>query len=135
MSDAPSFPGSCPFPIENYPTVQMAHGGGGRLMGQLIERMFLEAFGAPERGEQHDSAVLRCEGARLAFTTDSFVVRPLVFPGGNLGSLAVHGTVNDLAVGSSMSRASTASPAFSRACPTSILMSWLSGAPSSSLRA
>ena len=76
----------------------MAHGGGGRLMGQLIERMFLSAFGAPEPGDRHDSAVLEAAGGRLAFTTDGYVVRPMFFPGGDLGSLAVHGTVNDLAM-------------------------------------
>jgi hydrogenase expression/formation protein HypE len=90
--------GACPFPIEDYPAVMMAHGGGGRLMGQLIERMFLAAFGGPPAGERHDSAVLPVEGRRLAFTTDGYVVRPLFFPGGDLGSLAVHGTVNDLAM-------------------------------------
>ncbi len=97
-ASGPGFPGACPFPIENYPTVQMAHGGGGRLMGQLIERMFLAAFGAPAPGDQHDAAVLGGAGSRLAFTTDSYVVRPMFFPGGDLGSLAVHGTVNDLAM-------------------------------------
>ena len=76
----------------------MAHGGGGRLMGQLIDRMFLSAFGAPEPGERHDSAVLENPGLRLAFTTDGYVVRPMFFPGGDLGTLAVHGTVNDLAM-------------------------------------
>ncbi len=90
--------GSCPFPIEDYPAVMMAHGGGGRLMGQLIERMFLSAFGGPPPGERHDSAVLPVAGRRLAFTTDGYVVRPMFFPGGDLGSLAVHGTVNDLAM-------------------------------------
>ena len=98
MSELPTFRGSCPFPIDDYPSVQMAHGGGGRLMGQLIEQMFLAAFGGPEPGERHDSAVLEVLGKRLAFTTDAFVVRPMFFPGGDLGSLAVHGTVNDLAM-------------------------------------
>ena len=92
------FAGSCPFPINDYPAVMMAHGGGGRLMGQLIERMFLSAFGGPPVGERHDSAVLPVAGKRLAFTTDGYVVRPMFFPGGDLGSLAVHGTVNDLAM-------------------------------------
>lgn len=89
---------ACPFPIEDYPTVQMAHGGGGRLMGQLIDKIFLTAFGAPPPGQRHDSALLDAGEGRLAFTTDAFVVRPMIFPGGDLGSLAVHGTVNDLAM-------------------------------------
>lgn len=77
----------------------MAHGGGGRLMRGLIEGMFLPAFSASgQRTPPHDSAVLETPGARLAFTTDTFVVSPLVFPGGDIGKLAVCGTVNDLAM-------------------------------------
>lgn len=88
---------SCPIPIQQYPTILLAHGGGGRLMHQLIEQMFLPVFGSPDR-VQHDAAVLSLSGHRIAFTTDSYVVRPLFFPGGDIGSLAVHGTVNDLAM-------------------------------------
>ena len=76
----------------------MAHGGGGKLMHQLIGKMFLPAFRNPLSESQHDASVFEVGGQRLAFTTDSFVVRPLFFPGGDLGSLAVHGTVNDLAM-------------------------------------
>jgi hydrogenase expression/formation protein HypE len=89
---------SCPFPIQNYPRVLMAHGGGGKLMHQLIGRMFMPAFRNALLDQQHDSSVFEIGGRRLAFTTDSYVVRPLFFPGGNLGSLAIHGTVNDLAM-------------------------------------
>lgn len=89
---------SCPFPIQNYPQVLLAHGGGGKLMHQLIGRMFLPAFRNPLLDSQHDASVFEVGGQRLAFTTDSYVVRPLFFPGGDLGSLAVHGTVNDLAM-------------------------------------
>jgi hydrogenase expression/formation protein HypE len=95
---------SCPVPIDDHATVQMAHGGGGRLMKALIERMFLPAFqsarpDSPEKpAPPHDSAVMELDGARLAFTTDSFVVSPLFFPGGDIGTLAVYGTVNDLAM-------------------------------------
>ena len=89
---------SCPFPIQNYPQVLMAHGGGGKLMHQLIDQMFLPAFRNSLSESQHDASVFEIAGQRLAFTTDSFVVRPLFFPGGDLGSLAVHGTVNDLAM-------------------------------------
>ncbi len=76
----------------------MAHGGGGKLMHQLIGKMFVPAFANPLSEAQHDSSVFELGGQRVAFTTDSFVVRPLFFPGGDLGSLAVHGTVNDLAM-------------------------------------
>jgi hydrogenase expression/formation protein HypE len=89
---------SCPFPIQNYPTVLLAHGGGGKLMHQLLGKMFLPAFRNPALEQQHDSSVLEFGGQKLAFTTDSFVVRPMFFPGGDVGSLAVHGTVNDLAM-------------------------------------
>jgi len=88
----------CPIPISQYPHVLMAHGGGGKLMHQLIGKMFLAAFGNPLLGTQHDSAVVEWTGRKLAFTTDSYVVRPLFFPGGDIGSMAVHGTVNDLAM-------------------------------------
>lgn len=89
----------CPVPQGDHATVQLAHGGGGRLMQGLIEGMFLPAF-APGGGTvpPHDSAVFELDGARLAFTTDSFVVIPLFFPGGDIGKLAVYGTVNDLAM-------------------------------------
>ena len=86
---------ACPFPITRYPRILMAHGGGGRLMQQLIREVFAAAFG-PTDG--HDAAVLDLPGARLAFTTDSYVVQPLFFPGGDIGDLAVNGTVNDLAM-------------------------------------
>jgi hydrogenase expression/formation protein HypE len=89
---------SCPFPIQNYPQVLMAHGGGGKLMHQLIGKMFLPAFRNSLSESQHDASVFEIGGQRLAFTTDSFVVHPLFFPGGDVGSLAVHGTVNDLAM-------------------------------------
>jgi hydrogenase expression/formation protein HypE len=89
---------NCPIPISQYPHVLLAHGGGGKLMHQLISKMFLSAFGNPLLETQHDSAVVEWTGKKLAFTTDSYVVRPLFFPGGDIGSMAVHGTVNDLAM-------------------------------------
>lgn len=99
MSEAPpDFAPNCPLPIADYPRVLMAHGGGGRLMQQLIEQVFYRAFDNPALGERHDGALLEVGGQRLAFTTDSYVVRPLFFPGGDIGSLAVNGTVNDLAM-------------------------------------
>ncbi len=89
---------SCPIPLNDYPNVLLAHGGGGRLTHQLIQKMFLAAFGNPTLELQHDAAQLELKGNRLAFTTDSYVVRPLFFPGGDIAAMAVHGTVNDLAM-------------------------------------
>jgi len=98
MTTPPDFTPACPFPIQDYPQVLMAHGGGGKLMHQLIGKLFLPAFRNSLLDAQHDASVFEIGGQRLAFTTDSYVVRPLFFPGGDLGSLAVHGTVNDLAM-------------------------------------
>ncbi len=98
MATPPEFTLSCPFPIQTYPNVLLAHGGGGKLMHQLIGKLFLPAFGNPLLAPQHDASVFEAGDVRLAMTTDSYVVRPLFFPGGDLGSLAVHGTVNDLAM-------------------------------------
>ncbi len=94
---ADEFAMSCPTPLNAHDRVMMAHGGGGVLMHRLIEDVFLSRLGGGG-AEQHDSAVLDVAGVRLAFTTDSFVVKPIFFPGGDIGSLAVHGTVNDLAM-------------------------------------
>jgi hydrogenase expression/formation protein HypE len=98
MSSELNFALSCPFPIQNYPNVLLAHGGGGKLMHQLIGKMFMPAFRNEMLEPQHDASVFEVGGQRLAMTTDSYVVRPLLFPGGDVGSLAVHGTVNDLAM-------------------------------------
>lgn len=92
---------ACPLPLLDYPHVSMAHGGGGRLMRQLIASLFAAEFGGET---ETDSAIVPVSGDRLAFTTDSFVVKPLFFPGGDIGSLAVHGTVNDLAVSGAAAR-------------------------------
>ena len=86
----------CPLPLAA-DTVQMAHGGGGRVMRNLLERLVLPTFANPALAARHDAAVLDAGGSRLAFTSDSFVVSPRRFPGGDLGELAVYGTVNDLA--------------------------------------
>ena len=98
MEPNKNFAPACPIPISQYPHVLMAHGGGGKLMHQLIGKMFLTAFSNPLLETQHDSAVVEWTGKKLAFTTDSYVVRPIFFPGGDIGSMAVHGTVNDLAM-------------------------------------
>jgi len=96
---AAGLPGAtCPIPVEEFPHVLMAHGGGGRMTQTLLDRVFGAAFANPALAERHDGAVLDVGGARLAVTTDSFVVSPRFFPGGDIGSLAVHGTVNDLAM-------------------------------------
>ncbi len=88
----------CPVLIQKYANVLMAHGGGGRLTQHLIDQLFLPVFSNPALEARHDGAVLQVAGAKLAFTTDSYVVRPLFFPGGDIGTLAVNGTVNDLAM-------------------------------------
>ncbi len=88
----------CPLPIQNYPKVLLAHGGGGTLMRQLIDKMIVPAFQTGTLKKLHDGAVLTFGKESLAFTTDSFVVSPLFFPGGDIGTLAVNGTVNDLAM-------------------------------------
>jgi hydrogenase expression/formation protein HypE len=98
MQPAKEFALSCPIPIDQYPNVLLAHGGGGKLMHQLIEKMFLPAFSNSMLEARHDGAVIGLNGGRLAFTTDSYVVRPLFFPGGDIGMLAINGTVNDLAM-------------------------------------
>jgi len=80
------------------PTIQLDHGSGGRAMHELVGRLFAKAFANPYLNELNDSAVLELGGSRIALTTDSYVVDPVIFPGGDIGSLAVHGTVNDLAM-------------------------------------
>ncbi len=89
---------SCPLPIEDGDVIQMAHGGGGRKTAQLMDRIFLPAFRNAALAQLGDGALLAVGAERLAFTTDTFVVQPPFFPGGDIGSLAVHGTVNDLAM-------------------------------------
>ncbi len=88
----------CRFPFERYPAITLAHGGGGRLTQQLVEQIFRPIFQSSELEAQGDGAVLSVDPGRLAFSTDSYVVRPLFFPGGDIGSLAVTGTCNDLAM-------------------------------------
>jgi hydrogenase expression/formation protein HypE len=87
----------CPTPIDRFPAVQLAHGGGGRLMHQLIEELFLPEFRNPLLEMRHDGALLDLDDRRVAFTTDSYIVSPIFFPGGDIGSLSIYGTVNDLA--------------------------------------
>lgn len=102
MSDKPTFDFgeglSCPIPITEYKNVLLAHGGGGKLTQQMIQRMFLPQFQNEFLEPLHDGAILSLNGVRLAFSTDSYVVNPIFFPGGDIGMLAVNGTVNDLAM-------------------------------------
>jgi len=97
---AGSFAISCPAPVRERDVVLLGHGSGGRMTADLIERMILPALRNPLLETLDDNALLTLpSGERLAFTTDSYVVKPLFFPGGDIGELAVNGTVNDLAMG------------------------------------
>ncbi len=89
---------SCPIPISDYPRVLMAHGGGGRLSQQIVKSMIAPQFANEFLAPLHDGAIFTIGGSRIAFSTDSYVVSPIVFPGGDIGELAVNGTVNDLAM-------------------------------------
>jgi hydrogenase expression/formation protein HypE len=100
LGDAPKIATfSCPVPLPAHDTVLLGHGSGGKLTADLIRELFLPAFANPILARMDDQAIVQLNGTRLAFTTDSFVVKPLFFPGGDIGRLAVHGTVNDLAMG------------------------------------
>lgn len=91
--------GTCPIPAGRYDQIVLGHGSGGRLGDELLRRVFLPAFDNPVLAALEDQATLAIGGGRVAITTDAYVVRPLFFPGGDIGTLAVNGTVNDLAVG------------------------------------
>lgn len=90
--------GTCPAPILDHKQIVLGHGSGGRLSQQLIETIVLPAFRNELLDAQHDGAIFSAAGTRLAFSTDSYVVHPIFFPGGNIGDLAINGTVNDLAM-------------------------------------
>ena len=102
---------ACPRPILDHPCIVAGHGGGGALSRELVERVFLPAFADPLLARLGDSTPLDgvdgLAGGRLALSTDSYVVRPLFFPGGSIGELAVHGTVNDLAMSGAMAKVLT----------------------------
>ncbi len=87
---------SCPLPKMDYDTIQLAHGAGGRLSAELIDKIFLPCFGNDTLNKLEDQAILEVPAGRLAFSTDTFVVSPIFFPGGDIGDLAVNGTVNDV---------------------------------------
>jgi len=90
--------GSCPLPRSNYKEIVLAHGSGGKLSGELIQKIVLPQFRNDLLEPLHDGAIFSIGNERLAFSTDSYVVSPIFFPGGDIGKLAVHGTVNDLAM-------------------------------------
>jgi len=90
--------GSCPLPLTQYKEIVLAHGSGGKLSQQLMQKIVLPQFRNELLEPLHDGAIFSIGGARLAFSTDSYVVNPIFFPGGDIGKLAVHGTVNDLAM-------------------------------------
>ncbi len=89
---------ACPLPITDYKNVLLAHGGGGKLTHQLIQKIFVSQFRNQWLESLHDGVILPINGARVAFSTDSYVIDPIFFPGGDIGRLAVNGTVNDLAM-------------------------------------
>jgi hydrogenase expression/formation protein HypE len=89
---------ACPLPITDYKNVLLAHGGGGKLSHQMIQKMFLPQFNNKLLDPLHDGAVFSINSARLAFSTDSYVINPIFFPGGDIGKLAINGTVNDIAM-------------------------------------
>ena len=89
---------TCPLPLRDYPNIVLGHGGGGKLSAELVQHLFLPAFQNDTLASLADGAMLNVNGQRLAFSTDSYVVRPLFFAGGCIGDLAVNGTVNDIAM-------------------------------------
>ena len=99
MNDPVDFKGmSCPLPLMDHDTIQLAHGAGGLLSADLIEKLILPRFTCSELEKLEDQAVLDLPPGRLAFSTDTFVVSPIFFPGGDIGDLAINGTVNDVAM-------------------------------------
>ena len=98
MPNKRTFIGNCPLPVTTKDLIKMAHGGGGEASRRLIENVFVRAFDNPLLSQMNDSAVFQAGGSRFAFTTDSYVVSPIFFPGGDIGKLAVCGTVNDLSM-------------------------------------
>src|SRR3984893_10813320 len=97
-ADASFIGAVCPIPITNYSEIVLAHGSGGELSHQLMEKMVLPQFRNELLEPLHDGAIFSLGNQRVAFSTDSYVVNPIFFPGGDIGKLAVHGTVNDLAM-------------------------------------
>lgn len=112
---------SCPVPSRDSATIVLAHGGGGRTMRELLDRLILPAFDSSAITERHDAAVLSVPGPRIAFTSDSYVVTPQEFPGGDIGDLAVNGTINDLAMAGARPLWLAASFILEEGCPMALL--------------
>ncbi len=99
MSQKPNFSKmACPLPLMDHDTIQLAHGAGGRLSADLIDKLILPRFSSEELDRLEDQAVLDLPPGKIAFSTDTFVVNPIFFPGGDIGDLAINGTVNDVAM-------------------------------------
>src|SRR5215469_10704680 len=96
--DIESLLGSCPLPITNYKEVTLAHGSGGKLTHNLIKKMLLPQFGNEYLEPLHDGAIFSHNTTRFSFSTDSYVVNPIFFPGGDIDELAINGTVNDISM-------------------------------------
>jgi hydrogenase expression/formation protein HypE len=112
---------SCPLPLSSKDEILLGHGSGGTLSAELVRDIFLPAFSNPALDRLDDQAVVSVGDARIAVTTDSFVVKPLFFRGGDIGSLAVHGTVNDLAMGGATPLFLTAAFILEEGLPTETL--------------
>jgi hydrogenase expression/formation protein HypE len=121
QKDVASLLGSCPRPLVETEEILLGHGSGGKLTADLLGRVFLPAFHNPYLDRLDDQAVLDINGTRLAFTTDSFVVTPIFFPGGDIGKLAVNGTVNDLAMSGARPLFLSAGFILEEGCPLSDL--------------
>src|SRR5262249_26310616 len=100
---------SCPAPILDHKTIVLGHGSGGKLSHQLLQKMILPVFRNPILEAQHDGAALPFNGGRIAFSTDSYIVHPIFFPGGNIGDLAINGTIKDVGMGGAQPRYLSAS--------------------------
>ena len=96
--DKKDFSYSCPMPITDYKNILLGHGSGGTLSNQLIGKIFVNTFDNEHLRRGHDSSVVNLGNTKIAITTDSYVIDPIFFPGGDIGSLSIHGTVNDLAM-------------------------------------
>ena len=111
----------CPVPLSDTERVQLGHGSGGKMSARLLRDRFLPHFGNPTLNRLGDAAVVDVAAGRLAISTDTFVVSPLEFPGGNIGTLAVHGTLNDLAMMGARSRYLTAGFVLEEGLPLDVL--------------